>query len=269
MRDAVELLQQLGFGEYEARAYTALLQGKPLNVYELAKRSGIPRANIYTILQKLEERAAVVRMETPDSVRYAPILPRELLQRLNGHFQATRDEAQRALDELSVPAEPASVWNVQSYSATLEHTRALLDATRQKLLVAVWPQEARVLAPDVAQAEARAVEMTTLCLAACSKKCGYCRGCVHRYPVVPKQQTRWLVLVADGAEMLASEIGPGEQALTIRTHQQLPVDLAEGFIRHSIALAAVLADLGQRRENQLSPETLAILAATHPFGRGL
>lgn len=68
--DAATLLQQLGFGDYEARAYVALLQRSPLNGYELAKSSGIPRANIYAVLQKLEERNAVVRLDTPTGSRY-------------------------------------------------------------------------------------------------------------------------------------------------------------------------------------------------------
>src|SRR6266542_3193328 len=56
MTDATALLQQLGFSEYEARAYLALLQRNPLNGYELAKVSGLPRANVYAVLQKLEDR---------------------------------------------------------------------------------------------------------------------------------------------------------------------------------------------------------------------
>ena len=53
MADVTALLQQLGFSEYEARAYLALLQRSPLNGYELAKVSGLPRANTYAVLQKL------------------------------------------------------------------------------------------------------------------------------------------------------------------------------------------------------------------------
>src|SRR2546421_316179 len=81
MTDVTELLQQLGFSEYEARAYLALLQRNPLNGYELAKVSGLPRANIYAVLQKLEERGAAVRLDLPNSTRYAPIAPSELIQR--------------------------------------------------------------------------------------------------------------------------------------------------------------------------------------------
>jgi sugar-specific transcriptional regulator TrmB len=96
MDDAVTLMQQLGFSEYEARAYLALLQRNPLNGYELAKVSGLPRANIYAVLQKLEERGAVVRLEMPNGARYAPVSPNQLTQRIGNRFQEALGAAQRA-----------------------------------------------------------------------------------------------------------------------------------------------------------------------------
>ena len=39
MKDTAQVLQRLGFGDYEARAYTALLQRSPMTGYEIAKHS--------------------------------------------------------------------------------------------------------------------------------------------------------------------------------------------------------------------------------------
>src|SRR5215212_4319528 len=113
MADTVELLQQLGFGDYEARAYIALLQRSPLNGYELAKASGVPRSNVYTVLQKLEERGAVVRLEMPGGTRYTPVPPQELMAQLGTRLQQTLDAAQRSLETLPTPVEPAYIWNLQ------------------------------------------------------------------------------------------------------------------------------------------------------------
>src|SRR5689334_4648644 len=104
MTDVTALLQQLGFSEYEARAYLALLQRNPLNGYELAKVSGLPRANVYAVLQKLEERGAVVRLDMPSGVRYAPVAPTELTQRIASRFQDVLSTTQQALEELATPA---------------------------------------------------------------------------------------------------------------------------------------------------------------------
>ncbi|MFN3928708.1 MAG: TrmB family transcriptional regulator, partial [Thermoflexus sp.] len=165
MDDAVERLQQLGFSEYEARAYVALLQASPLTGYELAKRSGIPRPNIYEVLQRLEERGAVLRVETPEGARYAPVPPREMLRRLERHFEETLAAVQKALEALAPPPQPEPVWNLSGYPTLLDHARALLEGATRTIWIALWPPEAQALATSLARAESRGVRITTLCLA--------------------------------------------------------------------------------------------------------
>jgi DNA-binding MarR family transcriptional regulator len=262
--EVIGILQQLGFTEYEAKAYTALLQRSPLNGYELAKASGLPRANVYGVLDKLQERGAVVRLDTPSGARYAPISPTELAQHLSSHFQTTLDTARHALDNVNAPAKYEYIWNTHGYPVLLDQARALLAAAQEQALVAIWPDEALTLAEDLAAAEKRGVKITTLCLAACARECGSCRGHIYRYYVPPEERNRWLVLVPDGQEVLAAEIGPGEEALAVRTRQRLLVDLISWYIRHSVALAAVVNDLGGRLQGLLSAETRSILASVGP-----
>jgi DNA-binding MarR family transcriptional regulator len=264
MAGIVALLQQLGFSEYEARAYLALLQRNPLNGYELAKLSGLPRANIYAVLQKLEERGAVVRLETPDGARYAPVAPTELTQRIASRFQNVLGAAQQALEELSTPVDPEYVWNIRGYAPLLDHAHALLNATQQRLLVALGRQEASALTEAMAQAEARGVELITLCLGECPAECGGCRGTICRYCAALADDQRWLVLVADDAEMLAGEIGQQDNVLAVRTRQRLQVDLASWYIRHSMALTAVLSELHDRPDHVLGPQAQALLRAADP-----
>src|SRR3712207_6706440 len=141
MTEATTLLQELGFGDYEARAYVALLQRSPINGYELAKASGIPRANVYAVLQKLEERGAVVRADEAAGTRYAPVPAAELIRRLGHRVQGVLQAAQEALEEVSSPVEQARIWTIRGYAVLLEHARSLVDATRERLLVAIWPEE--------------------------------------------------------------------------------------------------------------------------------
>lgn len=266
MDDTVALLQRLGFGDYEARAYLALLRQNPLNGYELAKASGLPRANVYAVLQKLEERGAVIRLDTPAGTRYAPVPPEELIQRLRTRLQDTLDAAQQSLNKVSSLSEYEYVWNLRGYPMLLEHARTLLDSTKGHLLLAVWPEEARALVENVSYAQERGVEVTTLCLSGCPNECGNCRGRIFRYQIAPDERTRWLMLVPDAAEMLVGEIGPGDQSLAVRTRKRVVVELTAWYIRHSIALAAVLNDLGGRLQDLLGPETRSALASVGPHG---
>src|SRR5262245_32189661 len=259
MTDATALLQQLGFSEYEARAYLALLQRNPLNGYELAKVSGIPRANIYAVLQKLEERGAAVRLDLPNGTRYGPTPPAELTKRMAARFEQSLSALQPALEKLTTPAEQEYVWNIRGYATLLEHAHRLVDASQERLLVAVGRPEASALANAVDQAALRGVAVVTLCLDECPQECGHCHGTICRSCAALASDRRWLVLVADDAEMLAGEIGPHDDVLAVRTRQRLQVDLAGWYIRHTMALTTVLSELRRHENYQLEPEAEALL----------
>jgi HTH-type transcriptional regulator, sugar sensing transcriptional regulator len=267
MTDITALLLQLGFSEYEARAYLALLQRNPLNGYELAKVSGLPRANVYAVLQKLEERGAVVRLDMPSGARYAPVAPAELTQRIASRFQDVLSTTQQALEKLATPAAAEYVWNIQGYAAVLDHAHVLIDATQERLLVAIGRAEASALAEPLARAEARGVAVTTLCLDECPTECGGCRGTICRSCAPVSAAQHWLVLVSDSDEVLAGEISLHDDALAVRTRQLLQVDLASWYIQHSMALAAVLSDLSRRQDQVLAPETRALLQSVDPYDR--
>lgn len=269
MKDAIQQLQQLGFGQYESQAYVALLQYSPLNGYELAKASGIPRPNIYSTLQKLEERGAVVRLESLDGVRYAPVKSDELIQRIRSNFQDSLGAAELALNNISNHINHEHIWNAHGYHVILDHGRALVNAAKKQLTVAVFPKEAAALADSLKGAEKRNVEITTLCLAGCSKECGSCRGRVYRYHIAPEQFTRWLVLIPDEEEVLAGEIGPGEDATAVRTRQRMLISLAGWYIRQSILLSAIMDDIGDRLNDWLSPETRESINSITPGKRNV
>lgn len=264
MKDPIEGLQQLGFSQYEAQAYVALLQSDPLSGYELAKRSGIPRPNVYNVLQKLEERGAAIRLDTPAGTRYAPVPPEELILRLGNRLKSSLDEAHDALRAVVAHTEYDHILNARGYPVLLDHARAMIAAAEKQLLLATWPEEAMALSTDLSHALERGVNVTTLCMAGCPQKCQACQGKVYRHQVASPYAARWLILIPDSAEVLAGEISPGGDSLAVRTRQKLLVDVSSWYIRNTIALAAILIDLGSRLQQLVTPETLDTLTAVGP-----
>jgi hypothetical protein len=262
MEDITNNLEQLGFSSYEARAYVALLRQSPQNGYELARSSGIPRANIYAVLGKLKERGAVLAVDAPSGVRYAPLPVAELIQRQEHHFEELLQTTYRSLASLAREPSYDYVWNLQGYRVMLEHVRAVLEQSQKQVLIALWPTESEALEKTLQEVQARGVQITTLCVKPCPPEtCGHCHGSIYRYASMPAPRNRWLQLVSDDTEMVASEIGEGEQALTIRTRQPLFIELARWNLNNSIALATVLEDLGERLPGLLKPETNELLSS--------
>ena len=217
------------------------------------------------MLQKLEERGAALRLDSPEGTRYLPVSPQELFTRLKQQYEAALETASSALCEIAAPAGREQILNVQGYAALLDHARALLDRARERLLLSTWPEEALALAEPVSRSIERGVQVTTLCLRGCSQPCPACRGEIFRYPIAPVNAGRWLVLVPDDKELLAGEISPQGDALAVRTRQKMLVNLSASYIQNSIALAGILSSLGSRLETLLDPGTMAALQALHPL----
>ena len=262
--ETVGLLKKLGFAEYEARAYLSLLQRHPLTGYELAKLSGVPRADIYSVLQRLEDRGAILRLEDSAGTRYSPAPPEEVMGRLEAAFKAAAEETRRSLEQVGPPTDFAKVWNVVGRTPLLEHAGTVVDHAERSLMLAVGPDEAAELDASVRGALERGVEVATLCTRACPVPCGHCQGGLHRHHLAPESSDNWLIVVRDGQEVVAGIVGSHGEAAGIRSTQQMVVDMAIWQLRHGIALAAVLEDAGPSLEGLLRPETRSVLASVGP-----
>jgi predicted transcriptional regulator len=62
-------LQTLGFSDYEAKAYIALVKLQPATAYEVSKEAGLPKANSYSVLESLSKKEAVQPV-SQNPVRY-------------------------------------------------------------------------------------------------------------------------------------------------------------------------------------------------------
>jgi sugar-specific transcriptional regulator TrmB len=71
-------LTRLGFTEYESRIYVFLVARAGLTVYEISKHTGIPRPNVYSAVERLVSRDAVIPIGDKPA-RYSAIDPDVML----------------------------------------------------------------------------------------------------------------------------------------------------------------------------------------------
>ena len=243
---AVEHLQAVGFSEYEARAYATLVRRGPLTGYQLAKDSGIPRPNVYAVIDRLEKQSAVARIEVRDGVKYAALPADEMLGRLSRTVEAHLAGAKGALEGLGQSTGPDYIWNIEGYDSMISRAEALVGGAQEHLLVGVWSPESTRLAPAFAAAQQRGVQLVVLCVQGCANECGGCRGDVYRYPVAAEAKTRWLMLAADDRELLLGQVGPGAEARAAHTTLEVFVAMTSHYLRNTIAAAEIVRSLGPK-----------------------
>lgn len=258
---AVEHLQAVGFNESEALAYATLIDGGPMTGYQLAKASGIARPNVYGVIDRLEKRGALTRVGVGDGVKYAALPAGEMLARLSSNVDAHLSAAQEALGRMGGESGQEYIWNLEGYETVLERAEAIAASAKEHLLVGVWSNESARLSEAVTRAQARGVEVVTLCVQGCESECGGCRGEVYRYAVAGSSATsRWLMLVADDKEVLMGEIAAGGDARAAQTALPMIVIMAAQYLRNTIAAAEIVRSLGPKLPKLLDREATRAVA---------
>lgn len=138
---AVELLQQLGQKEYEARCFTALCRLPTATAKEIGEISDVPRTRVYDAIRVLEEYGLVeVQHTSPQQFRAVAI--DEAVETLCTEYEertATLGDVLRELpgteDEQDEEA-PHEVWSLSGETAiTSRLTRLLGEAEDEVVLV--------------------------------------------------------------------------------------------------------------------------------------
>ena len=92
----IETVKKYGFTEYEAKCYLALFEKESLSVGEIANLAGVPRANIYGIMQKLLAKGLCVSL--PGAIKkYSASDPGIFRNELNKSL----DESRKTIDSLT------------------------------------------------------------------------------------------------------------------------------------------------------------------------
>lgn len=145
-------LQELGFTDYEARVYVALLLASPATAYEISKNNGLSRPNVYSALEGLERKGAVQRI-SKDPVRYVPVDPKELLERISRNVSHRCASLRDRLNSLKPAQQTEYVWNISGTDEAHNKIKELIAEARRH----VWIKaHHNALKPHLASLEAAA-----------------------------------------------------------------------------------------------------------------
>ena len=127
-------LRELGFSDYEAKAYAALAVGHPATAYEIAKVTGLPRANVYGALRNLEAKGAIQPV-TERPVRYVPVDPGQFFRRLQRNTAGLCDHVVQAIKRGAAPEENAYVWLYRGADEVLVKLLELIEGAREHIWI--------------------------------------------------------------------------------------------------------------------------------------
>jgi sugar-specific transcriptional regulator TrmB len=145
---AVELLQQLGFKEYEARCFVALSRLPRGTAKEISETSEVPRTRVYDAIRVLETRGLVeVQHSNPQQFRAVSI--DEAVRLLRAEYEARAEDLGDVLESID-PAEPGTdaaevtheVWALTGEAAIENRSRELIEDADSEVVLIVGRETA-------------------------------------------------------------------------------------------------------------------------------
>jgi sugar-specific transcriptional regulator TrmB len=144
---------------YEAKAYLALISSdRPMNGYEVAKRSGVPRSTVYETLGKLAARGAAFEVNSgSDSTTYVALPADALLRRVRDRVDQSLAGLALELDAVVQPPRAPTSHHVQGASDVIERASDLIATAGRSVTVLGETDQLASLDATLLAAQARGV----------------------------------------------------------------------------------------------------------------
>lgn len=237
--EAQSLLGDAGFSSYEAKAYLALLaNGEPMNGYEVAKMSGVPRSTVYETLGKLVARGASFEVTGDNnSALYLPLPPDALIGRLRRQTGETIAGLESILPTIGLAVAARVVQHLSGQDDVLSRSIDVIESARRTLWLSVWPDESGRYVDAVGDAVGRGVDVFTIAYGDVSPMLG--RVYRHSYSspevVLERLKCRLSIVVADHDQAVVAGVTT-EDVWGMWSDDPAVALLAAEHVRHDIAL---------------------------------
>jgi len=233
---AVGHLKELGFSEYEAKAYTALLGENPLTAYEIAKNSGIPTSKVYEVIRRLEIKHIVQPIHGERSKMFVPVSPDEFVQNYKSTVEdsliAVRDE----LKDVKTGMDRSYTLQIKEYENFTVKAKRMIDRARNNILLMAWPAETERLLFALISAQERGIKIAFVHYGDTNIRIKN----LYRHPVeetiYAARKVRGFSLVVDAQEAMNATFSGQDSTDAIWSMNEGFVIMAEDYIRHDIYL---------------------------------
>ena len=262
MIDLRTALNQIGFTEYEAKVYLALLRENPATGYQLSKESGVPRSMVYEALKRLHNRGAALETVEGRATLYSPLPPQVLLNRHQMEHQQLLADLREGLAELYTATADDRVWTIGGKTAVLAYAAKLIQEAQSDLYLVLTDADLEPLRADITTAHERGVTIYTLLTGEGVLACGQV---AYHPPLESELQgiTATLLVDADDREVLIAGSNPRQETTATITRNQDLVLISRQFVWMEMFTQRIYARLGDDLLTRLDPEDREIFESLH------
>lgn len=249
---AQDLLRSIGFSTYESRCYIALIgAASPMNGYEVAKISAVPRSAVYESLQKLVARGAAMMVAgAAEGASAFVALPVEaFVDRLRNQLSGTIDGLASVLPSMSKVRNSSVVARLNGRTQVRDRFIAVMEKAKRSCLMSVWPPGAE----EVRESAQRLVESGVDVISVVKGDVPDFPGSSKAYHFGDPEKLReimgcrFYVVVADRAEALIG-VREGDHTWGFWSDDLAVVTLTQKFVLKDLVIQELATELANAGE---------------------
>ena len=255
--DLLADLSAIGFTEYEAKVYLALLKDHPATGYQISKQAGIPRSMVYEALGRLDVRGAVLKTEEAKAMLYRPMSPDALLGRLTDDLQRRIETLLPGLQTLYTTRDEGHLWTFTGEDPVLSYAQDMIANVQNEAMLVLTDSNLNRLRQVITAAHERGVSIGALLTGEGNLEVGE----VSYHPPRESQLhklTDSLVVVVDEQEVLIASSDPTSYSATVTTNANM-VQIGRQFVWMELFTHRIFSKLDLEVLDQLDPEDRHIL----------
>jgi HTH-type transcriptional regulator, sugar sensing transcriptional regulator len=222
----IDALMKTGLTRHESELYVALCREGEVTGYELAKITGIPRANVYQALSALTDKGGARIMEG-NPQRYVAVLPEEYCRIKEREMQDVLQLVQAETPKQM--SAPEGYVTLSGSSNILGKMRYIIEHAKERVYLSIMASDLPLVRQEVEGAIARGLRMVIITSEHIDAP-GAEIYTIHKN----KGQVR---LIADSTEVLTGEITGSDQDVCLYSKNRPLVVLIKDALKNEIELS--------------------------------
>lgn len=247
MEDIHLHLKNLGFTDLEAKCLHVLAESGTQTGYEIAKQLGVSRSNVYSALQKLAEKGAVLTSHG-EPTHYQSVPIEEIGERVEAELQASIRYVKEHMPKQG--AHRSEYFSLEGDAKVLDRIRTELKKAKEEVLCDLWAQEAQLLKEELRKVPAQGVRLLVSTIGDASLPSGVQQFSHKRDAMWNERKGRKFTLLIDRKLAIVGTRGGDEPTLAMLTEHPAMVELLLNSFWRDVVIHELQQDMGAKLEDK-------------------
>jgi sugar-specific transcriptional regulator TrmB len=247
MEGVLQHLRNLGFTELEAKCLQVLSEIGMLTGYEIAKRLGVSRSNVYASLQKLVEKGIILESKG-EPTHYQSMSMEDIGTKIQTDTLASIRYVQEHMPKQN--AERTEYFSMEGDTKIIERIRAELKKTKEEAFIDLWSEEVELFSEDLLHIKEQGIRVLVSSIGGVDLPEIQVFEHVRDEAWQGRNGRKFSLVLDRKLAIIGTRGGSGERTKALLTEHPAMVELLINNFFHDVVMCELQRDMGAKLEEK-------------------